>query len=193
MDRADPPGEAQRVSPLRSDRKCPRVAMRPLRAGWMTDRHEAMPAPIPPVVAWWARASNAGVRGEGARLGIPCVAPEGGAWALRRRRVEVVHVFLPVEGLASAALATTLGGVLAVLVTPVGAPRALPWWERRFHRYVLPSQAEALAWRAAGVALGRLAVVPGIGGSEAVDGTALRALYVESAAMGRRPVTCRAA
>ena len=77
-----------------------------------------MPAPIPPVVAWWALPSDLAARAHAARLGVACLAPGDGPLALRNRGVEVVHVFLPVEALRAAVLATTLGGAIAVVVTP---------------------------------------------------------------------------
>jgi hypothetical protein len=100
----------------------------------------------------------------------------------RASRPEVVHVRLPVPRLGRAALACTLAGVRAVVVTPLGAAATLPAWERRFHRWVHPTQDEARGWRGAGIALGRQVVLP-----DADDGaleSGLRAVWAESARMG---------
>ena len=100
----------------------------------------------------------------------------------RASRPEVVHVRLPVERLARAALACTLAGASAVVVTPLGAAQTLPAWERRFHRWIHATQDEALAWRGAGVALGRQVVL-----AESDDETlaaGLAAMWAESARMG---------
>ncbi len=103
---------------------------------------------------------------------------------LRRHRIEVVHVRGDLALLRQAAIATTLGGVLAVVASPTMAPTPLPWWERRFHRYCFRGQAEAKAWLPL-MPLGRLVVVEPAAAEHEVE--ALHALYGEVAAMGRRP------
>lgn len=146
-----------------------------------------MSSPFPPNVAWWAPPEDEVARALASHLGVPCFSRLDGAGALRGAAIEVVHVWYPAGALAGAVLATTMGGAAAVVVTPLGPPRRLPRWERRFHRYVFSTQTEALAWRGLGVALGRLVVVEGLGRPLALDVDALRAVYLESAAMGRRP------
>lgn len=104
--------------------------------------------------------------------------------SLRRHRVEVLHVRGDLAVLRAAAWAATLGGVGAVVASPTCPPTALPWWERRFHRYLFRSQAEAKAWLPE-VPLGRLVVVEPEPAAHEVE--ALLAVYAEVGAMGRRP------
>jgi hypothetical protein len=119
-----------------------------------------------------------------AAVGAPRMAASD--WrAMRRRRIEVLHVRGDLPTLRAAALGATLGGVLAVVATPTFAPCPLPWWERRFHRYLFDTQDTARAWRASGLALGRLVVVER--GDVGHEAAALRAVYAEVASMGRRP------
>jgi hypothetical protein len=102
---------------------------------------------------------------------------------------DVAFVVAPREGLVGLrrhALDCTLAGVKAVVLVSAGGAAPLPWWGRRFHRILCASQNEARAWRAAGVALGRLVVVEE-GPDDAVS-AALRALVAETWAMAtRRP------
>lgn len=112
----------------------------------------------PPRVAWIAGPEDRWARARATAWGVAWV-DRPDPRALRRLGAEVVWARWPVDDLARVAAATTLAGVAAVVVTPLGPARPLPWWERRFHRYLLPSQGAARAWRAAGVALGRLVVV----------------------------------
>lgn len=114
------------------------------------------PAQVP--VVWIADPDDAVARERARGLGVPLI-PAADPARLLHHRAGVVHVRLPVASLAGAALAATFAGARAVVVTPLGEPRPLPWWERRFARYVLPSQRLARRWAAAGVALGRLVVV----------------------------------
>ncbi len=110
------------------------------------------------------------------------------ARALVRLRPDAVFVRGPVETLAVAALVTTLAGVAAVLAVPVGpaGPAApLPWWSRRFHRFILGSQEDARAWGAAGIALGRLVVCAG--GPDDEERSALLSVQGEALAMALRP------
>lgn len=104
--------------------------------------------------------------------------------APRALRMDLIHVRAPVADLRRAAWRCTLAGARAVVVTPLDAPQALGWWERCFHRYVLPSQDEARAWCGVGIALGRIVVVePGPDDAEA---EALAAVYAEVVSMKRR-------
>ncbi len=105
--------------------------------------------------------------------------------ALLRYRPQVVLVRLPVGELGRAALLTTLAGASAVIAVPIGPARPLPWWARRYHRFLLASQAEARAWGDAGIALGRLVVVEPA--SDAEERHALEALVHEVAAMALGP------
>ena len=107
------------------------------------------------------------------------------ARALVRLRPDAVFVRGPVETLAVAALGTTLAGVAAVLAVPVGPAAPLPWWSRRFHRFILGSQEDARAWGAAGIALGRLVVCAG--GSDDEERSALLSVQEEALAMALRP------
>lgn len=99
-------------------------------------------------------------------------------------RAEVVFVRLPVDELRHAAVLATLAGVSAAVAVPFGAPAPLPWWGRRYHRILVPSQDAARAWGATGVALGRLVVVGEGEGPDEV--AALRAVVdeVRAAALG---------
>ncbi|MDP2315566.1 MAG: hypothetical protein Q8P41_21890 [Pseudomonadota bacterium] len=106
-------------------------------------------------------------------------------------RPEVVLVRGPPSWLAHAALVTTLVGAAAVIAVPLGPAEKLPWWERRFHRFLFASQAEARAWSAAGLAMGRLVVVPP--GADAVERAALEAAIGEVRSMARRPDARRSA
>lgn len=97
-------------------------------------------------------------------------------------RGSLVHLFSDGADLRERALALTLGGAAAVVLTPRFGPRTLPWWGRRFARWVLPSQEVARAWTAH-VPLGRLVVVepapgdaPGLAPGET---DALAAIYAE--------------
>ena len=136
----------------------------------------------PPRIAWIGE-DDVGNAVLGALGWARFAAPD---WrGLRRARVEVVVARGGPALLRTAAWSATLGGALAVIASPTGPVAPLPWWERRFLRYLLRSQAEARAWRAVGVALGRLVVVePGEGEAEA---EALLAICTEAASMGRRP------
>jgi hypothetical protein len=105
-------------------------------------------------------------------------------------RPEVVLVRCPVASLARAAALTTLAGAAAVVVAPLGEAVPLPWWGRRFHRFIVPDQAAAREWAAAGVALGRLVVVPPAAPDappSSEEGAALRTVLEEVRAMGLRP------
>lgn len=105
--------------------------------------------------------------------------------ALLLARPHLVLVRGPVDTLRRAALLTTLVGARAVIALPVGPASPLPWWGRRFHRLVFGTQAEARAWGAVGVALGRLVVVEA--GADAVERSALHAVIGEVLSMARRP------
>lgn len=138
-------------------------------------------------VVWIADPDDAVARERARGLGVPLLT-EADPALLRRHRAGVVHVRLPVARLAGAALAATLAGARAVVVTPLGEPRPLPWWERRFARYVLPSQRLARRWAATGVALGRLVVVePG------ADPAAGEGVYAADAADADDPTSLVAA
>lgn len=105
--------------------------------------------------------------------------------ALARRRPHVLLLRGPLEGMMLAALGATIAGVAAVIYLPVGPAAPLPWWGRRFHRLLLPSQAEARAWSDAGVALGRLVVVEP--GDDLEERRGLAAVIEEVASMANRP------
>lgn len=131
-------------------------------------------------VAWIAGPDDAVARERARGLGVPVLAVEdlGG---LRRARAGVVHVRLPIEDLGRAAWVATLARARAVVVTPLGEPAPLPWWERRFARYVLPSQRLARRWTAAGVALGRVVVVePGADPGRSAPGPGVEAGVYEA-------------
>ncbi len=121
-------------------------------------------------------------------LRLPAVSAHGSSWlgglkaaaALRRAHAEIVLVSGTDDDLARAAWVTTLGGARAVLLFPTGEPRALPRWERRFHRYVLADQEQARAWARVGPGLGRVFVVP-----EQHAEQALAALIAEVRSMAR--------
>lgn len=112
--------------------------------------------------------------GTGVRAGVRA------ALALRRSGADIVLVSGTDSELASAVWVTTLAGAGAVLLFPTGAPRALPRWARRFHRYVLADQDTARAWARAGAGLGRVFVLPGAHAQEALE-----ALIVEVRSMAR--------
>ena len=96
---------------------------------------------------------------------------------------DVVIARVPVDDLRRVAALATLAGARAVIAAPIGPATRLPWWERRFHRYLLDGQDAARGWASAGVALGRLVVVaPGPD-----EGDALRAVVDEVRAMALRP------
>ncbi|MFZ5476934.1 MAG: hypothetical protein ACOZNI_09190 [Myxococcota bacterium] len=109
------------------------------------------------------------------RAGVPVATR---MWQLRGR---VVHARVPVAELGRVALFSTLAGARAVIAAPIGEARPLPWWERRFHRYVLSSPEEAAAWQATGIHLGRLAVAR----PDPWEVEALRAIWTEVGAMSR--------
>jgi hypothetical protein len=112
-------------------------------------------------------------------------------------RGDVVHAFLPVEACSSLAARLVLARVPAALLTPTGAPRAMPWWAWRFRRLVLATQPEARAWTAH-VSLGRIAVVDALGGTDTRPASrsptpsdtelrsGLAALYTEAVEMAPR-------
>ena len=106
-------------------------------------------------------------------------------------RPDLVFVRANPEGLRRAAWMTTLAGAGAVIAVPVGTPSTLPWWGRRFHRFLLRSQPEAQAWADAGVSLGRLVVVEP--GEDAAERAAIAAIMEEALSMARRPDARRAA
>lgn len=119
--------------------------------------------------------------------GLPQVPVAGvlrGAWAVRRAGVRVA---LLTDGpdLAEAVMAVTLGGVQAALLAPEGPARALPRWERRFHRYLVRDQDTARAWTRAGVALGRIVVLHDDPHAE----DALDAVLREVRSMAGRPLS----
>lgn len=101
---------------------------------------------------------------------------------LRAHHVEVGHVVGDLPALARAAWTLTLGGVLGAVATPLGPPGPLPWWNRRYLRFLFRSQPEARAWLP-WLPLGRLVVVEPDEG----EADALAAVYREVASMGRRP------
>jgi hypothetical protein len=105
--------------------------------------------------------------------------------ALARVRPEIVVARLPTAALWTAAIASTVAGAAAVVAVPLGPAVPLPWWGRRFHRLLLPSQALAREWQAAGVALGRLVVVEP--GPDRAERAALVAVLTEVGSMARRP------
>ena len=123
-----------------------------------------------------------------AREGDPVAArhalPRVSGWrGLRRERAELAWVRLPVSALDGAAVTCTLAGVSGVICTPLGPPQRLPWWERRFHRYLFASQDEAHAWSDVGVSISRMVVVE----EDAWEREALDAVFAEVASMARRP------
>jgi hypothetical protein len=148
-------------------------AARPPRSGGGAELRVAILAERgDPVAARWAAVTGALLVERGRHL-----------LAMHRAsRPQVVHVRLPVGSLARAALACTLAGVRAVVVTPLGAATTLPAWERRFHRWVHLTQDEARAWRGAGIALGRQVVLPETHDEALHHG--LTTMWGESARMG---------
>ena len=137
----------------------------PLRVAILAERGD-------PVAARWAAITGALLVERGRHL-----------LAMHRAsRPEVVHLRLPIPRLGRAALACTLAGVRAVVVTPLGEAAALPAWERRFHRWVHPTQDAAREWRGTGIALGRQVVLPE--GDDDALAEGLRAVWGESARMG---------
>jgi hypothetical protein len=115
-----------------------------------------------PVVAWIGGDPEAG-----ARLGV----------ARELQGADVVHVFGPREGLGRSAWDATIAGARAVVLSPQDGPWPLPWWHRRFARFLFRTQEEAKRWMAAGLPLGRTVVVE--------DLADLWPVYVEVAEMGR--------
>lgn len=122
-----------------------------------------------PVAARWASALGGRVVVRGRSLVLA--------------RPQIVIARVPVAALGRAALAATLAGAAAVVAAPVDAPGALPRWERRFHRFFVERPDAARAWVGAGIALGRLVLVPA--GRD--EGSALRAAIEEVRAMALRP------
>ena len=112
----------------------------------------------------------------GARL-LP-LAPHG---PLALRGYDLVHLFVPAASLVERLDGLRLALPRVVAATPVGEPEPAAL-DRRVHRYVFPTQAEALAWARAGATLGRVMVV-GPGEHEA---EAWAVVWRESAVMARR-------
>ncbi len=107
------------------------------------------------------------------------------AWRqLPRGAVVLVHGAVGLEDLRAAALRCTLAGARAVVLVSAGSAHPMPWWGVRFHRILCASQTEALTWRAAGIALGRLVVIEE--GPEPDVCAALRALVTEVSSMATR-------
>jgi hypothetical protein len=122
-----------------------------------------------------------GARRLASRLG----APRTDAWRrLPRGAVVLVYGAVGLDALRAAALHCTLAGARAVVLVSSGAAQPMPWWGVRFHRILCASQAEALMWRSAGIALGRLVVIEG--GPEPDVCAALRALVTEVSSMAKR-------
>jgi hypothetical protein len=99
---------------------------------------------------------------------------------LRTLRPGLVHLRRPAGRLDRAVAACALAGVRAVVASPLDGPGpTLPVLERRIHRWLYASDAEARPWRDRGVSPGRMACVV----DDADLPRALRALWAESAAM----------
>ena len=87
-------------------------------------------------------------------------------------RGRIVHVIGDRVWLETMAWRTTQGAARGVLATPTGElgvgrfPRLdrlartspFPWWNRRFHRFIVPNQGRARALLLAGLSLGRIVV-----------------------------------
>lgn len=97
--------------------------------------------------------------------GVEVVAP---------RHAELIHVFGSRPGFQRSRR--------PVVFTPLCGPRPLPWWVGRFHRLLVPSQADAQAW-VPYVALGRIVVVETE--DPLVELAAVCAIYGESVSMAR--------
>lgn len=122
-----------------------------------------------PVVGRWASALGGRVVARGRSLLLA--------------RPELVIARVPVADLGRVALAATIAGAAAVIAAPIGAPTALPRWERRFHRFFVEDPDTARAWVGAGIALGRVVLVSA--GPD--EGSAIRAAIEEVRAMALRP------
>lgn len=102
-------------------------------------------------------------------------------------RHKIVHVVGAWGYITQQALDLTLGRVAAMIVTPLGPPVEPPWWHRRVHRMVFPSQIAAREWSAAGWAMGRMAVAaPGV--ARAPDGGGIAWTQPTLAIPGQVPV-----
>lgn len=129
-----------------------------------------------PVLTVFAVADDDRAAALAAALGARCVSRAAG---LVFPRPDVVFVCVPGARLREVALLTTLARARAVVCVPQDGPPVLAPWTRRYHRFILSSQEEVPAWKAAGYALGRLIVLP------ALEPELLRAVVAEVHAMGR--------
>lgn len=129
-----------------------------------------------PVLTVFAAADDERAAALAAALGARCVSKAAG---LVFPRPDVVFVCVPGSRLREAALFTTLARARAVVCVPKGGPPDNAPWMRRYHRFLLSSQEDVAAWKAAGYALGRLIVLP------TWDPTLLRAVVAEVHAMAR--------
>lgn len=125
---------------------------------------------------------------------IPLSGPGRGALlrdavTIRRAGVEIALVSAQSGRLRDVAMGCTLGGVAGVVgffdhgpagPDPDGA-RNLPWWQRRIHRFACADAESAREWGRAGIALGRIVVIP----PGAHEREALAAIVREVRSMGR--------
>jgi hypothetical protein len=107
---------------------------------------------------------------------------------LLQMRGRLVHVVGSSDLLKHFALRTTLSGAVAVLASPttplplgrsptldrLSRSHPLPFWTRRYHRFICRDQETARQWGQAGLSLGRIMVVeaqaPGPQQREALEG-----------------------
>lgn len=107
---------------------------------------------------------------------------------LFQMRGHLVHVVGSSDLLKHFALKTTLSGAIAVLASPttplplgqhptldrLSRSHPLPFWTRRYHRFICGDQETARQWGQTGLALGRVMVVaqqaPGPQQREALEG-----------------------
>jgi hypothetical protein len=129
---------------------------------------------------------------EAARVACLLGASRGeGVSAMLRARPELVLVRGDFAALQRGAWIATFAGARAVLALPVGVVAPLPWWGRRYQRFVFAAQPEALRWVEAGTSLGRVVVVEPE--AEAFERAGWEAVVREVLSMGRRPAGGRAA
>lgn len=95
--------------------------------------------------------------------------------SFRQMRGHLVHVVGSCDVLKHFALTTTLSGAVAVLASPstplpqgahptldrLSRSHPLPFWTRRYHRFICGDQETARQWGQSGLALGRVMVLAG--------------------------------